>query len=171
MNIPKNSLLDGSGAVPTSRPSQSTAITDLALTTSASSSTPNEKTWVTCFGFPPGQSELVIEHLRTTKRVPVVDFEPKSDRTANWVHVKLRSQKDVAVALGESGQVLDVGGVKFMIGVALFVEGDQLDANAIGKGAESATGAAASSVTVQPGGGPRKASTLWEKAAVWLMDM
>jgi hypothetical protein len=156
MNIPARSLLEGDNQA-----------SSLALTTTNANNAAKEKTWVTCFGFTPGQSDVVIRYLQSVKGLSVVDFEPKNDRSGNWIHIKFRSQKDVAVALGESGQVLELNGAKIMIGIIPFLEGDQLDARKASAGEQPQDFQKKATQT----GGPQRASTLWEKAVVWVMDL
>ena len=126
-----------------------------------------EKSWVTCFGFPPGLSEAIVTHFVMVKGLAVVDYSPKKDAKSNWVHLKLQSQKDVAVALGESNKVIDINELKVMLGVKLFPEGDQLE--------NSLADANSRAHTSKPGKGgvdaPQRASSVWERMAVWVMDL
>lgn len=119
--------------------------------------------WVTVFGFPPGESQAVVRHFEGI--VKVVDHHPKQvDRLSNWVHLKLQSPKQVAVALGQSGKLLTVNGdFNAMIGVVTFLEGEHLDLS--GKPGEAPPLAKAAG---QP---PRRPSTLAEKAWTWLSDV
>lgn len=124
-----------------------------------------DKTWVTCFGFPPGLSEAMVSHFANVKGLAVVDYSPKRDAQSNWVHLKLQSQKDVAVALGESNKVVAINDLKVMIGVKLFPEGDQIPV--------SGQVSAGNAHTSKPGRGgdtPQRANSLWERMAVWVMD-
>jgi hypothetical protein len=121
------------------------------------------KLWITCFGFLPGQGSVILDYFSSKRGIIITDFQPKDDNSSNWIHLKLKTQKDVAVALGESGQVLDLNGTKIMIGVAVYLEGDQLPSKA-----EPAKPLG----HPLPGvAGPRRSSSLWEKAAVWVFDM
>jgi len=164
MKIPNKSLLDNNNEIVST--SSTAADSSTALV-----ETKREKTWVTCFGFPPGQSDVIVSYFQTVKSLTVVDVEPKNDRNANWIHIKFKSQKEVAVALGESGQVLELNGVRIMIGVVVFTEGDQLDAKSKVSLAAAAFPASVQEARPSSAGGPRKVSSLWEKAAVWVMDM
>ena len=138
--IPNKSLLDaGTSIVP-------------ADTRSA----PRERLWVTCFGFPPGQPELIIQYFVNVRDLNIQDYSPKSgEAMKNWVHIKFLTQKDVAIALGESGKVLDLNGQKIMVGLQLAADGQQLDSGP---------------AIVIPKSKPRT-SSFWEKAARWIMDM
>ena len=149
---PKTSLLDA----------------DQAKLVKTDTSGDRQKTWVTCFGFPPGQSDIVLEYFQTLPGIRIEDFQPKNDKSANWIHIKFATQKDVAVALGKNGQVIDVNSMKIMLGINLFLEGDQLDAKAKATGTSET---AKTSAGIPSGGGPRRASTVLERAAAWVMDM
>ena len=160
MNIPKNSLLD-SGSLGSENLPTGAVVVDRDKTSSTK--------WVKCFGFPPGQSDIVLQYFEQVRGLTIVDYQPKGDLDANWVHVKFASPKDTALALGVNNSIIMVNGARLMIGIILYPEGDQLDA--VSKATKDSSSADKRSVTVTAGGGPRRASTIWEKAAAWVMDM
>ena len=152
---PKKSLLSGNERVEEAPPNASGGETP--------------KAWVTCFGFPPGQGDIVIDYFQSFLKLSIDDFEPKGEDNANWIHIKLCSQKDVVVALGKNGQIIEVNNQRIMLGVNAFPEGDQYDAKLRASGATSQS--ASKLIGIQPGGGPVPVSNWFSKVAVWMFDM
>lgn len=154
MNFPKQSLLEQAPVA--------LDFSSQAPSYSAFSASKPLSSWVTCLGLPvDGDNlELLQQHFAYEKGLSIVDYFPKDQSNANFLRVKFQTPKEMAVALGENGKVIEFKGKRFMLGVAEFPNGDQL-------GSTPPTTAAA---VVKPQNQSAPV-TPWQRAMVWIMDM
>ncbi|EES02290.1 hypothetical protein SORBI_3003G028100 [Sorghum bicolor] len=65
----------------------------------------DEEEWVTVFGFPPGDTNMV---LREFEKCGIVLRHVPGPRDANWVHILYQSRHDAQKALAKHGQQLNI---------------------------------------------------------------